>query len=122
MWKFQRLVGRDEEIGLLPRAWQSVQEEARGQVVSISGEAGIGKSVLVDGQRAVVRAEGQMQIALCSSPYHTNSTLYPVIEFLKRLTGWQPDDDAEARLAKLVAVMEIYDQPIDEDVAGWCPS
>ena len=60
------LVGRDEEIGLLRRAWQSVQEEARGQVVSISGEAGIGKSVLVDGQRAVVRAEGQMQIALRS--------------------------------------------------------
>jgi len=60
------LVGRDEEIGLLRRAWQSVQEEARGQVVSISGEAGIGKSVLVDGQRAVVRAERQMQIALRS--------------------------------------------------------
>ena len=111
------LVGRDEEIGLLRRAWQSVQEEARGQVISISGEAGIGKSVLVDGQRAVVRAEGQMQIALRSSPYHTNSTLYPVIEFLKRLTGWQPDDDAEARLAKLVAVMETYDQPIDETTA-----
>ena len=60
------LVGRDEEIGLLRRAWQSVQEEARGQVVSISGEAGIGKSVLVDGQRAVVRAKRQMQIALRS--------------------------------------------------------
>ena len=43
------LIGRDEETGLLRRAWQSTKDEGRGQVVLISGEAGIGKSVLVDG-------------------------------------------------------------------------
>ena len=43
------LVGRDEETGLLRRAWQSTKDEGRGQVVTISGEAGIGKSVLIDG-------------------------------------------------------------------------
>ncbi len=52
------LIGRDEETGLLRRAWQSTKDEGRGQVVLISGEAGIGKSVLVDGLRAEVRARG----------------------------------------------------------------
>jgi class 3 adenylate cyclase len=68
-----KLVGRDEETGLLRRAWQSVQEEGRGQVVSISGEAGIGKSVLVDGLRAELRADGLPQLVLRCSPYHANS-------------------------------------------------
>ena len=110
------LVGRDEEAGLLNRAWQSVKDEERGQVVSISGEAGIGKSVLVDGLRASVRAEGLSNVALRSSPYHTNSALYPVIEHLKRFAGWQSEDNAEMRLGKLEAALEIYDQPNEESV------
>jgi class 3 adenylate cyclase len=52
------LVGRNEEIGLLRRAWASTREERRGQVVTISGEAGIGKSVLIDGLKAEARNEG----------------------------------------------------------------
>jgi class 3 adenylate cyclase len=42
------LVGRDEEIGMLRRAWQQTKEEGHGQVVFIGGEPGIGKSSLVD--------------------------------------------------------------------------
>jgi class 3 adenylate cyclase len=40
------LVGREEELGLLRRRWQQAQEQA-GQAVLLSGEAGIGKSRLV---------------------------------------------------------------------------
>jgi hypothetical protein len=58
------LVGRDVEIGLLRRAWQSMLTEGRGQVVSISGEAGIGKSALIDWLRAGVRAGAHPQITL----------------------------------------------------------
>ena len=64
----------------------------------ISGEAGIGKSVLVDGLRAEVRREGLPRIAFRCSPYHTNSALHPVIEHVRRLLRWQPGDAAEARL------------------------
>jgi class 3 adenylate cyclase/predicted ATPase len=110
------LVGRDEETGLLRRAWQSTKEEGRGQVVTISGEAGIGKSVLIEGLRAEVRAEGLPCVVLRCSPYHTNSALHPVIEYYKRLAGWKPEDDAEARLARLEAMLGTYDQPIDETV------
>src|SRR5262249_23611930 len=40
------LVGRDEEVGLLQRRWQQAST-GLGQVVLLSGEAGIGKSRLV---------------------------------------------------------------------------
>jgi predicted ATPase/class 3 adenylate cyclase len=110
------LIGRDEETGLLRRAWQSTKDEGRGQVVLISGEAGIGKSVLVDGLRAEVRAEGLSRIAFRCSPYHTNSALYPVIEHLRRLLRSQPGDGAESRLEKLEAVLGSTGQPRAEVV------
>jgi class 3 adenylate cyclase len=51
------LVGREEESGLLRRRWEQ-SKSGLGQVVFVSGEAGIGKSALVEGLRAQVRAEG----------------------------------------------------------------
>jgi Adenylate and Guanylate cyclase catalytic domain/AAA ATPase domain len=53
------LVGRDEEIGLLRRRWEQ-SKAGLGQVVLISGEAGIGKSTLV----AWLAAEAVRQPAL----------------------------------------------------------
>ena len=108
------LVGRDEEIGLLRRAWQGVKDEGRGQVVYITGEAGIGKSSLIDGLRAEVRIEGLSQGVMRCSPYHINSALYPLIEYTKRLAGWQSEDSVEERLVKLEVLLNTYDQPIDE--------
>ncbi len=108
------LVGRDEETGLLRRAWQSVKDEGRGQVVYITGEAGIGKSSLIDGLRAEVRIEGLSQGVMRCSPYHINSALYPLIEYTKRLAGWQSEDSVEERLSKLEALLKTYDQSLDE--------
>ena len=51
------LVGREEESGLLRRRWEQ-SKAGVGQVVLLSGEAGIGKSALVERLRAQVRAEG----------------------------------------------------------------
>lgn len=110
------LVGRDEETGLLRRAWQSVKDEGRGQVVTISGEAGIGKSVLIDGLGAEVRAEGLPRLTMRCSPYHANSALYPVIEYYKRLARWRPEDGVDQRLAKLEAALEAFSQPVGETV------
>ena len=110
------LVGRDEEIGLLRRAWQQTKEEGHGQVVFVSGEPGIGKSALVDTLRRAVRAEGLTRITFRCSPYHTNSALYPLVEHWKRLAGWQPEDDSAARLAKLENALAPYRLPREEAV------
>jgi hypothetical protein len=47
------LVGHDEEVGLLRRRWEQSKERL-GQVVLLSGDAGIGKSSLVETLRAQV--------------------------------------------------------------------
>src|SRR5712692_461668 len=66
------LVGREEELGLLQRRWAQAKEGA-GQVVLLSGEAGIGKSRLVQTLKEQVLTEGATRIEFRCSPYHQNS-------------------------------------------------
>ncbi len=101
------LVGRQEELGLLLRAWQQ-GKDGSGQVVSISGEAGIGKSRLTEAISAEVRNDGLTRITLRCSPHHTNSTLYPVIAQLRRAMGWTGGDDGETRIAKMEAALSGF--------------
>ncbi len=109
------LVGRDEEVGLLRRRWEQ-SKAGLGQVVLISGEAGIGKSALVEALRALVRAEGLPRIAVRCSPYHTTSALYPVITHLEQLLQLEPDDPPATKLAKLEAGLRPSGLPLAEVV------
>ena len=109
------LVGREEESGLLRRRWEQ-SKAGLGQVVFVSGEAGIGKSALVEGLRAQVRAEGLPRIAYRCSPYHTTSALYPVITHIEHLLQFAPDDPPVTRLAKLEAGIQPYGLPLAEMV------
>ena len=109
------LVGREEESGLLRRRWEQSKAGA-GQVVFISGEAGIGKSALVEGLRAQVRAEGLLRMAYRCSPYHTASALYPIITHLERLLQFAPEDSATTKLTKLEAGLRPSGLPLAEVV------
>src|SRR6266700_2003647 len=95
------LVGRQEEMGLLLRAWDG-SSHGRGQVVLIQGEAGLGKSRLVEGLREAA-GKDHIWVAVRCSPFHTASAFHPIIEHLKRVFGWQPEDTAQQHLAKLEA-------------------
>jgi predicted ATPase/class 3 adenylate cyclase len=94
------LVGRQEELGLLMRAWAQSQA-GQGQVMLVGGEAGIGKTRLVEALGNEVKAAGFARMTLRCSPYHTNTALYPVIEHLKRVLGWGREDDDATKLDKL---------------------
>ena len=109
------LIGRDEETGLLNRRWVQ-SKEGVGQVVLITGEAGIGKSSLVSAIRSRVAKEGSLRITYRCSQYHKNSALYPVIEHLQRMLGFEPDDTAEVKLEKLERGLQPYNLVIDETV------
>jgi class 3 adenylate cyclase/predicted ATPase len=109
------LVGREEESGLLRRRWEQ-SKAGLGQVVFLSGEAGIGKSALVEGLRAQVRAKGMPRIAFRCSPYHTTSALSPVITHLERLLQFVPDDPPATRLTKLKAGLRPSGLPLAETV------
>src|ERR1700720_1604294 len=95
------LVGRQEEMGLLVRAWEG-SCRGRGQGGRVQGEAGVGKSRLVEGLREAA-GKDHVWVAIRCSPFHTASAFHPIIEHLKRVLGWQPEDTAPQHLAKLEA-------------------
>src|SRR3989454_12526508 len=105
------LVGREEESGLLRRRWDQ-SKAGLGQVVFVSGEAGIGKSALVEALRAQVRTEGLPRITYRCSPYHTTSALYPVITHIQPLLQLALDDPPATRLAKVEAGLQPYALPL----------
>jgi class 3 adenylate cyclase/predicted ATPase len=109
------LVGRDEELGLLRRRWEQ-SKEGLGQVVLLSGAAGLGKSSLVAALRAQVGREGYARLTLRCSPYHTNSALYPVIEHLQQVLQFDRTDPPETKLAKLEQGLQTYRLSREEDV------
>src|SRR6185436_5568861 len=104
------LVGREEELGLLQRRWMQAKDGA-GQVVLLSGEAGIGKSRLVQSLKEQVIAEGATRIEFRCSPYHQNSAFYPIIEHLQRLLQLQREDTPDVKLTKLQQALAAYRFP-----------
>ena len=84
---FTRLIGREQEVGLLLDRWEQVVE-GHGQAVLLSGEAGIGKSRLVQVVKERIAGTPHTLLECRCSPYYQHTPLYPVIELLPRIFGW----------------------------------
>ena len=98
------LVGRQEECELLLRRWRKAKS-GKGQVVLLSGEAGIGKSRLTAALLELLAVEAPRRLCYFCSPQHTDSALFPIIGQIVRAAGLAHDDTPEARLDKLDAVL-----------------
>lgn len=98
------LVGRNEESELLLRRW-SRAKSGEGQVVLLSGEAGIGKSRLTAVLQESLANESHARLHFFCSPQRTDSALYPVISQMERAAGLLPDDTTQAKLDKLDAML-----------------
>ena len=111
------LVGREQEIGLLVARWAQVKEGV-GQVVLLSGEAGIGKSRLVQVLQAHVAAEPQAWLTPCQcSPYHQHTALYPLIDLLERVAlRFEREESSPQKLRKLEGFLVQYGLPLAEAV------
>ena len=98
------LVGREEELELLLRRW-SRAKAGEGQVVLLSGEAGIGKSRLTAALLEVIAPEPHTRLRNFCSPQHTDSALHPTIGQIERAAGFARDDGLRAKLDKLDALL-----------------
>ena len=108
-----QLVGREEELELLLRRW-SKAKIGEGQVVLLSGEAGIGKSRLTAALLEHLASEPHTRLRYFCSPQHTDSALYPIISQTERAAGMAHDDTTQARLDKLDAVLAETSTPIQD--------
>jgi class 3 adenylate cyclase/predicted ATPase len=93
-------IGREREIAELRSAWAKA-EAGTVPVILVEGEAGIGKSRLVQVLKEhVVAGGGQVVEWLCSS-YAKGTPLRPIVEALARSLQIADDEPAAERLQKL---------------------
>jgi class 3 adenylate cyclase len=111
------LVGREQEVGLLRERWAQVKD-GFGQVVLLSGEAGIGKSRLVQVLKEQVAGEPQAWLTPCQcSPYFQHSALYPMIDVLERVVlQFNREETPQQKLSKLEGHLVQYGLPLAEAV------
>jgi class 3 adenylate cyclase/predicted ATPase len=98
------LVGREEESELLLRRW-SKAKTGEGQVVLLSGEAGIGKSRLTAALLESLFTEPHTRLRYFCSSQHTDSAFYPIIGQLERAARLAHDDSPQARLDKFDTIL-----------------
>lgn len=102
------LVGRDQETALMMERLDQARKGV-GQVVLLGGEAGLGKTRMV--QLIYERlADESCYIMECGgSPYYQNSFLYPIIDVVERTLGLQRSADHARRLARLEEAIATLD-------------
>jgi class 3 adenylate cyclase len=98
--RLAKFVGRDSEIQLLLERWRRATE-GEGQVMLISGEAGIGKSRVLRELREGVRDETPVTLQFQCSSYRINTAFSPVIDHLQQAADFRSGDGVEEKLDKL---------------------
>ena len=106
------LVGREHEIALLLERWEQVKE-GEGQVVLLSGEAGIGKSRIAQTIREHTALEEPIRLRYQCSPYHTSSALHPIIAQLEQAAQFEGGDSPQSKLEKLESLLALSTKSVE---------
>ncbi len=108
-------VGREAEVALLQERWTYVQE-GLGQVILVQGEAGTGKSRLVQVLKEQVVDQLPLALECRCSPYHRNTALYPLIDLTQRVLQGPSVTALVERLERLEDLLAQYDVTLEEAV------
>jgi class 3 adenylate cyclase/tetratricopeptide (TPR) repeat protein len=107
------LVGRTQELATLLESWGSALTHASCELVTVIGDAGVGKSRLVE--EAVARIDARVVRGRCL-PYGEGITYWPVVEVVKQL-GALPSDKLAA--SALQALLRENDRATNADEIAW---
>ena len=99
-----RFVGREAELAQIVEAWERLRAQARCELVTVVGDAGVGKSRLVTEALAVVDARVVRGRCL---PYGEGITYWPVVEVVKQLAMLPSDPVAAAAIRSLLGESEV---------------
>jgi class 3 adenylate cyclase/predicted ATPase/energy-coupling factor transporter ATP-binding protein EcfA2 len=114
------LVGRESEVTLLLERWEQVKA-GQGQVVLLTGDAGIGKSRLVQTLKDHVANESHTRWECRNSPYFENTALFPLTDLFQRLLQFQAEDTPDEKFEKLTQMLSQYGLPLEESVQLFAP-
>jgi predicted ATPase len=114
------LVGREQEVGLLLERWAQVKA-GHGHVVLLTGDAGIGKSRLVQVLKDHVANEPHVRWECRSLEYYQNTALFPLVELFQRLLQFQAEDTPDEKLGKLEHALSQYRIPVEDTVPLFAP-
>jgi class 3 adenylate cyclase/predicted ATPase len=115
---FTPFVGREQEVALLFSRWEQAKD-GFGQVVLLSGEAGIGKSRLVRVLKERVAREAHTRWECRCSAYHEDSALFPIVDLFERALEFGREDSPEERLRRIEAALARYGLAQPDAVALW---
>jgi class 3 adenylate cyclase/predicted ATPase len=114
------LVGREQEVGLLLERWAEVKA-GHGHVALLTGDAGVGKSRLVQVLKDHVAHEPHMRWECRSAEYYQNTALFPLTDLFQRILQWQLDETPEEKLGQLEQALSQYRLPLEESVPLFVP-
>jgi class 3 adenylate cyclase/predicted ATPase len=114
------LVGRESEVTLLLERWAQVKD-GQGHVVLLTGDAGIGKSRLVQVLNDHVANEPHVRWECRSAEYAQNTALFPLVDLFQRLLRFQVEDTPNEKLGKLEHALSQYRLPVEESVPLFAP-
>ena len=99
-----RFVGRERELALIGEAWQRAQAQSRCELLTVVGDAGVGKSRLV--AEALATIEARVVRGRCL-PYGEGITYWPVVEVIKQLDVLPADPVAAAAIRSLLGESDV---------------
>jgi class 3 adenylate cyclase/predicted ATPase len=114
------LVGRESEVTLLLERWEQ-GKAGHGQVVLLSGEAGIGKSRLIQTLKDHIANEPHTRWECRSAEYSQNTALFPLVDLFQRLLQFQVEDTSNEKWSKLELALSQYRLPVEETVPLFAP-
>jgi class 3 adenylate cyclase len=114
------LVGRESEVALLLERWEQAKA-GQGQVILLSGDAGIGKSRLVQMLKEHVAQEPHVPWECRSTEYTQNTALFPLTDLFQRLLRFQAEETPDEKLAKLEHALSQYQLSLEESVPLFAP-
>ncbi len=102
----EKLVGRQYELEQLQMWWQEATRGA-GHLVSIVGQAGIGKTRLVQAfQNSLVGQNKQWLTAVCQT-YNAATSYALLAQLIRRLASIRPEDEVEKSQRQLANVVQL---------------
>src|SRR5262249_537262 len=100
-----QFVGREEEVAILARRWE-LAKQSKGQVVVLSGEAGIGKSRLVQVLRNQIKGDSHAYRGYQCSPIQSGRPFHPIIAQIEHAANFTAQGSLEQKTEQLRALTE----------------